>query len=78
MNNILHSTANKTCAHLYICMHVSKTKTYIVMKPGYEIVYILHTAECLQHLFSSFVLISLQNIQKKLDTQHCLYCKYSF
>jgi hypothetical protein len=26
MNNIFHSVANKTCAQLCICMHVSKTK----------------------------------------------------
>jgi len=52
-NIILHSSANKTCAHLYICMHVSKTKTCIVMKHGYEIAYILRTAEWLHLLFSS-------------------------
>jgi len=35
-------------------MHVSKTKTCIVMKHGYEIAYILHTAEWIHLLFSSF------------------------
>lgn len=54
MNNILHSSANKTCEHSYICMHVSKTKTCIVMKHGYEIAYILQTAEWLHFFFSSF------------------------
>ena len=54
MNNIFHSSANNTCAHLCICMHVSKTKTCIVMKPGYETAYILLTAKWLHLLFSSF------------------------
>lgn len=54
MSNIFHSIANKTCANVCICMHVSKTKTCIVMKSVYETAYTLHIAEWLHLLFSSF------------------------